>query len=131
MLVQAPNRRVRLASTWGAIRWMEPNEERDFEGPWLKLAVEAGCKKVVAPPKEEAPSKNTAGEAIVTPDLNLESVLEERKARIQAAIRELVERGDESAFTSTGQPRVREVAVIIGGEVTKRDIEDAFASMEV
>ena len=96
--------------------WLEPNEERELQGDLLQLAYEAGC----------APA------AVAEPEVAVRSPFpspDERAELVEAAIRELMERGDPTAFTSAGMPRVREVAVILGDEATKAEIETVFAAM--
>ena len=121
MRVKAPNKPTRLATTSGAVLWLAANEEREMGGDLLKLAYEAGCLPVIEEEQEQ--------EQGAVLEFGIEAARSERLARVQAAIRELMERGDETAFTSTGQPRVREVAVILGDEVTRSEVEDAFAAM--
>lgn len=113
MLIKAPSdTSVRVALTTGRVFILAPNQERELTGDALQIALEGGCRPVA--PQKEAPP---------TP-------VETREARIEAAIRELMARGDEGAFTSTGTPRVREVAVIVGEELTKGEIDEVFAAME-
>ena len=123
MRVKAPNKRTRLATTSGAVRWLEANEERELDGDLLQLAYKVGCLPVTEEVEEQEQEQGTVLE------FGIEAARAERLARVQTAIRELMERGDESAFTSNGQPRVREVAVILGDEITKGEIEAAFAAM--
>jgi hypothetical protein len=117
MLIKAPNAQVRLATTSGHVLWLGPNEERELAGDLLQLAYENGCTRVESAPVAEAP----APAPFPSPD--------ERVEQVEAAIRELMERGDSTAFTSAGMPRVREVAVILGDETTKAEIETVFAAM--
>ena len=114
MLIKAPSdTSVRVALTTGRVFILAPNQERELTGDALQVALERGCQPV-APQQEEVPP--------APPE-------ESREARVEAAIRELMARGDETAFTSSGTPRVREVAVILGDEVTKGEIDEVFAAM--
>lgn len=118
MLIKAPNTKVRLATTGGHVLWLGPDEERELEGDLLQLAYEKGCTRQGAPSAQVLPVADDDAEA------------DERKELLESAIRELMERGDPSAFTGSGMPRVREVAVIFGDEVTKAEVDAVFLGME-
>ena len=116
MLIQAPTQGARLATAYGHVMLLHPNEQRELEGAMLQLAISQGCALITGNP--------------AMTDVKIEQSDEERQELIRAAIDELIDRGREEDFTSAGMPRVREVAVIIGDEVTKDEVETVFNSMK-
>jgi hypothetical protein len=116
-LIAPSDRPTRLATTGGGVRILTPGQEYDLEGEFLRMALAAGA---VPATGESAPAPEPPKAA--ASDLD-------RAELIRQTIDELIDRGDDSAFTSNGQPRVREVAVILGDEVTKDEVEAVFATM--
>lgn len=100
---------------------MKADEVMDLQGEFLRLAYNAGCVAVGASAPAEEVDPDPEPEAEVPGPSRME--------QIQAAIRELIDRNDGSGFTSTGSPYVREVAVILGDEVKRSEVEEAFAAM--
>lgn len=144
MMIQAPNRQVRIASTSGQTVVLEPGEKRELADYLAVLALQMGCYLLPlsgAPVVEPAPSEPAqvplefgqdfgSAFAETDPDPDEDSV-DTRRAGIEAAIKELVARNDVTAFTGEGQPRVRDVAVILGYAVSRSEVEEVFQTMNV
>jgi hypothetical protein len=140
MMIQAPNRQVRIASTTGHTVILEPGEKRELAQHLAVLALQKGCylaapegspEPVSAPAPsepEEAPLDFGSAFAEVDPD---DDSPDARAAGIEAAIKELIARNDPTAFTGEGQPRVRDVAVILGYAVSRSEVEEVFSTMNV
>lgn len=119
---------IRIATTSGVIR-MAPGTERDLEGDYLQEALKRGAKPVKASQK----SRKFAG-ARFELDQNVQVSEDEMTARddsiswderVKAAVKTLLERNDSSVLTSQGLPRVRDVASVLGEEVTREEIQAA------
>lgn len=119
-------RGIRIATTSGVIR-MAPGTERDLEGEYLQEALKKGAFPVQASKKPAA----YAGAKFLI-DEPVEMTEDEKAARDQtiprderiiAAVRTLLERNDASVLTTQGLPRVRDVASLIGDEVTRDEIQ--------
>lgn len=147
MMIQAPDRPVRLASTSGHALTLEAGERRELGGVLVMLALQAGCMAVTdgapAPPQPEAkveaepepePQETPDGFEETDPDVPEVVVskdpTERRHQQITAAIRELIARNDPETLTTSGMPRVRDVAVVLGYSVTRFEVERVFQSMD-
>jgi hypothetical protein len=139
MLIQAPDRPVYIGSTAGHTLSLEAGERVELPEYMAMIALQAGCYLVPpsgvvapAPVVPEAPLEFGqdfgAAFAEVDPDENSPDA---RRAGIEAAIRELIARNDPTAFTGEGQPRVRDVAVILGYAVSRSEVEEVFSQMGV
>lgn len=117
--MQVTNTRTRdilLSSTSGVTRSVPVGATVDLQGEMLRMALQAGC----------TPTSETSAKLEPVPTPGEEISVE----RIQAAIQTLIDRGDQSAFTSQGKPRVRDVVVVLGAEVTREEVERAFETMK-
>lgn len=111
-----------LASTAGVAVTIQPGETLELHGELLRIALDRGC----VPTSETSAAPSTEAEPEPEPEATTEVVSTEQ---IQAAIQTLIDRGDQSAFTSQGKPRVRDVVVVLGTEVTREQVEVAFEAM--
>jgi hypothetical protein len=111
MLVTAPETGARLATTYGHVLLLEPNEVRDLDGPLLQLALAAGC----APPVAE---KRTKAKPV-----------ENRDDRIRDAINQVIAQNDPNLLTASGLPRTKDVAVAAGFDVMRDEVEAVFRTM--
>jgi hypothetical protein len=111
MLVTAPETGARLATTYGHVLLLEPNEERDLEGPLLQLALAAGC------------TTPTTGKRAKVPPV------ENREDRIRDAINQVIAQNDPSLMTASGLPRTKDVAVAAGFDVMRDEVEAVFRAM--
>jgi len=123
-------RGIRLATTAGVIR-MAPGTTRDLQGEYLRLALEKGA----TPTNEVNETVPYAGAKYMLED-EVEMTEDERFAadptvpradRVIAAVRTLIERNDPSVLTRAGIPRVRDVASLVGDEVSRDEIELAVS----
>jgi hypothetical protein len=122
-------RGIRLASTSGVIR-MAPGTQRDLQGEYLAEALKKGA----YPVQETAQNTAYVGAKFTLtdePDMTEDEQAARdpaipRDDRIMAAVRSIMERNDASALTGQGTPRVRDVAALIGDEVTREEIDLAL-----
>ena len=118
--------KLRVASTGGAVHLYPANEPFEADGYWLAECLKLGAQPVggqaiggvVVPPAADNGFETDPDE---TQDLA------ERLSLVKTAIEELVTRNDPAAFTGSGQPRVNFVAAILGEEVTREEVAEAFA----
>lgn len=108
---------LRLATTFGSVMQLAAGEERNLEGEFLRLALSLGATSV---------EQRSKPQPIPTPAVEPTS---SREDLVRVAIEELITRNDPRAFTSLGVPRVSEVAVILGDEVTKAEVDAVFRKM--
>ncbi len=103
-----------LSSTAGVSKTLQPDTPTEVDGLLLQLALRQGCRPVDS-------SGRSAPATVVASDVTDEQIRE--------AIHELIERNDPMTFTSLGKPRVRDVAVVVGAEVSRDQVERVFESM--
>lgn len=140
MMIEAPNREVRIASLTGHVVVLRPGEQCELAEHLALLALQQGCRVAGMKPAEasdpgpgttdEAPLEfgGTAGDRFAEVDPDGDTP-EARREGIEAAIKELIERNDLATFTGTGQPRVRDVAALLGYAVSREEVEQVFSEM--
>lgn len=117
MRVRAPDQPIRIATT-ATVFWVRPGHPRDLDGDLLRAAYDAGCVR-----DEDSVSSKPAVVVDESP------ITAERFLLVRTAIEELIARNDPEAFTMFGVPKVREVASVLGDQVTRKEVEDVFAMM--
>jgi hypothetical protein len=112
MKIVAPPQGAHLSTTFGVAYYIEPNGVLENAPPFLaSIAVEKGC-SVIADNAAPPPPQVTA---------------EERLKKVVAAVNTIVQEGDRKKLLPNGVPRPNEVARIVGFEVTKDEIANAYS----
>ncbi|MDB9972353.1 hypothetical protein OAD64_00270 [Oceanospirillaceae bacterium] len=114
---------IYVSSMTGQSAWFEAGVAREVPPPLVDECIAAGAYLVGKQPQiKQAVATETASENSV------DGVSEEDRAmEIVAAIEQLMEKGDNKAFSKNGDPRVQSIEKILGYDITSKQRDAAWA----
>ena len=113
---------MHVSSTTGQSAWFEAGVAQEVPPPLVDECIAAGAYLVGEQPQIK--------QAVATPasENSVDGVSEEDSAmEILAAIEQLMEKGDNKAFSKNGDPRVQSIEKILGYDITSKQRDTAWA----